>query len=53
MFKYKMRKLLQAFCEKCDTWIEGNGSIATPFWCICGLYEYDHDTRGYKLTPTL
>lgn len=53
MFKYKTVKRKVPWCEICNHEIYGNGSIATPYFCKCGEYEfvYSKDCVGgeYKL----
>ena len=50
-FKYKKRSILVPFCEKCGSWIEGNGSILTPYNCLCGAYRYNGKIYEYEPIP--
>jgi hypothetical protein len=47
--KYKIIKKSVPWCEKGNHEIRGNGSMVTPYWCDCGLWEYDHDANDYLL----
>ncbi len=39
--KYKTIKKSVPFCNKCNKEIRGNGSMVTPYWCDCGLWEWN------------
>ncbi len=47
--KYKRIKKLVPFCESCQKEIQGNGSIATPYYCDCGLWEFNYIKNDYLL----
>lgn len=37
----KTRKIRDNYCKICQTFLLGDGSIAHPYECVCGTYEYD------------
>lgn len=45
----KKRSIYQEFCKLCETFLGGNGSIASPWKCQCGVYEYDYNSNTYVL----
>jgi len=34
------------FCPQCDEPLRGNGSLALPYACDCGEWEYDSKESG-------
>jgi hypothetical protein len=48
--KYKTIKKTVPFCDKCNQEIKGNGSLATPYCCDCGLWEWN-GKNDYELRP--
>lgn len=37
----RAHKIYSLFHEGCNSFVEGNGSIAFPYTCRCGVWEYD------------
>jgi hypothetical protein len=48
MFKYKTVRRRVPWCKECDCEIHGNGSIVSPYHCMCGEYEYNLETNSYE-----
>ena len=46
---YKKIKKLVPFCEKCQSEIQGNGSVLLPYHCKCGKYKYDNLKKDFIL----
>lgn len=49
-FKYKQVKVLHPHCPECNEKLQGNGSVATPYLCACGIWEYVRYGK-YEITP--
>ena len=47
--EYKKVKIPKPHCGECGERLEGNGSIARPYKCSCGEWEYDREKGEYKL----
>lgn len=47
--KPKSRTIRDPFCTVCEQFLIGNGSIAHPWRCDCGVYEFDHKAFEYSL----
>lgn len=47
--KQKLVKRYEPFCTTCQYFLWGNGSLATPYECECGVYEYTLDGFQYVL----
>jgi hypothetical protein len=45
----KYRKVLDYYHETCGKFLSGNGSMAFPYTCDCGTWEYDIDHYGWRL----
>jgi len=37
---YKRVRQLVPHCPTCEQELEGNGSLAFPYTCACGIWEY-------------
>lgn len=45
--QHKARKTHDYFCSKCQQFLQGNGSVITPYKCACGEYKYNFERRMY------
>lgn len=39
---YKRIKIAVEFCPICDAQLLGNNSLANPWYCRCGVWEYNY-----------
>jgi len=46
---FKQVKVEKLACSKCEDILQGNGSIVLPYYCRCGIWEYDEKEKGYIL----
>lgn len=42
---YKRVKAVAPHCPLCNQRLSGNGSIATPYECLCGIWETEFDNQ--------
>lgn len=50
-YKYQKAKKTHAelFCDKCETFVKGSGTMKSPYVCLCGGWEYDPILHNWKL----
>lgn len=46
---YKKIPRWEPHCGECGEQLQGDNSQVLPFKCSCGVWQYDRDSREYKL----
>jgi tRNA(Ile2) C34 agmatinyltransferase TiaS len=47
---YHRKSILVPHCPQCGEQLRGNGSVAVPYECKCGIWEFDFEISKYKIT---
>lgn len=47
--KKRVIEVEMSVCGCCGEDLKGNDTFISPFYCSCGVWDYDFDARCYKL----
>lgn len=48
-YVYKKVKVAKPHCPQCQEMLRGNGSIASPYQCKCGVWQFNYNSGEFDV----